>query len=376
MKRSSARSFCAILIFGILAGCSSLNRSVQQPEQPVAPVTVPPIISDRFLLQSPEQRVVGELQIIETRDEDTFVDIARAYNLGFDELVDANPDIDPWMPGEGTRILLPTRFVLPDAPRQGIVVNLASKRLFYYPEPDAEGMQAVVSFPIGIGQTGSATPVGETTVTSKGKDPVWFPPASIRREYAEAGNPLPSQVMPGPDNPLGAHVLVLGMPSYLLHGTNRPAGVGMRVSHGCVRLFPENIQHLYESVPVDTPVTIVNQPLLLAWDDQRLYLEAHQPLVEDDRNWRKALPQMLHAAVADAPNGSALPDFDRVAAVLAAAQGVPVPVLTGAPDVEQIISTASIVHNLVILPDVEPEIMAHEIAFETGYEMTYEPAFD
>ena len=146
--------------------------------------------------------------------------------------------IDPWLPGDGTRVVLPTRFILPNAPREGVVINLASKRLFWYVPADEDGRLAVMTFPIGIGLQGTATPTGETTITQKVKDPTWFVPAAIRKEYAAEGNPLPAQVPPGPENPLGNYAMLLGMPSYLIHGTNRPAGVGMRVSHGCVRLFP------------------------------------------------------------------------------------------------------------------------------------------
>ena len=277
------RSLLAVILSGaLLAACSSA------PEKPVAesapePVRVmdvpviedptvpeqyityvtgrPPIVSDRFLLDSPDQEIVGGLQVIHARYEDTFVDIARAYNLGYDELVAANPDVDPWLPGDGTRILLPTRFILPDAPKQGIVINLASKRLFWFEPPDEEGRLAVTTYPIGIGEEGTATPTGITQITQRIKDPSWFVPASIRAEYEAEGNPLPPVVPPGPENPLGSHALILGMPSYLIHGTNRPAGVGMRVSHGCVRLFPENIEKLYSRIEVGTSVTIVDQPL-------------------------------------------------------------------------------------------------------------------
>jgi len=364
MDRLRVRTAAAVFSLSILTGCASLEDSARPVEVEQPPSSVPPIVSDRFLLESSEQRMVGELQLIETRHEDTFVDIARAYNLGFDELVDANPSVDPWLPGAGTQVLLPTRFVLPDAPHEGVVINLASKRLFYYLEPDADGARAVVTFPIGIGQMGTATPEGTTTVTSKGKDPVWFPPASIRREYAAEGNPLPAEVMPGPDNPLGSYVLILGMPSYLVHGTNRPAGVGMRVSHGCVRLFPENIQFLYQAVPVNTMVTIVNQPWLFVWEDQNLYLEAHQPLSDDDRNWHEMLPAMLQSRLADAPNGAGMVLPERLDQVIADAQGIPVALLPGTMGAEQMIAAAPIVNNLALLPEVAPEVLAYEVAQE------------
>lgn len=336
----------AALLLPVLSGCEML-RSPEAEIAQSAPVSDPPIVSDRFLLDAADQRVVGELQVIAARAEDTFVDIARAYSLGFDELVEANPDVDPWLPGAGTLVVLPTQFILPDVPHEGIVINVAAKRLFYFIEPAADGEPAaVVTFPIGIGREGTATPVGRTTVTGKGRDPVWFPPASIRREYAAAGTPLPAQVLPGPDNPLGRHVLLLGMPSYLIHGTNRPAGVGMRVSHGCVRLFPENIEHLYAIVPVGTPVTITNEPWLVAWHDAELLLEAHPPLLDDDRDWMARLNELIMAAL---PVGipPAAVDAQLTAEVTAGATGVPLVISPGGQGLSAVVAKSRQVNNLV-----------------------------
>lgn len=344
MKRSRVRTSIVVLLFAALAGCSGAGR--QAPEsasETVLPAGEPPIVSDRFLLQSPDQRIIGAIQVIETRYEDTFVEIARAYNLGFDELVDANPGVDPWLPGEGTQIILPTRFILPDAPREGIVINLASKRLFYYLDPDENGERAVVTYPIGIGQTGSATPVGVTTVTSKASDPVWFVPASIRAEYAAEGTPLPPRVMPGPDNPLGSHVLVLGLPSYLIHGTNRPAGVGMRVSHGCVRLYPENIELLYSLVPKGETVRIINEPYLLGWRNGELYFEAHAPLEDDTIPAGERLSALLQIAADEA--GLSDGDADHIRSLASTANGVPF--LVSYHDAHEIFARANVVRNTV-----------------------------
>ena len=335
------RGLPAILLTGLLSGCAGLQQTVSDagPE-----LGNPPIISDRFVLNG-GQSVFGELQIIEAQYEDTFVDIARVYNLGYDEIVEANPGIDPWLPGEGTPILLPTRFILPDAPREGIVINIASKRLFYFEPEDEAGVRAVMTFPIGIGREGTATPLGETTVTAKGRDPVWWPTASIRREYAAEGNPLPAQVPPGPDNPLGRYVLKLGMPSYLIHGTNRPAGVGMRVSHGCVRLFPENIEHLYELAPIGTKVTIVNQPHLLGWHDEELLFEAHAPLADDPVDRVAGLPAAVEYLLTEAGKTSDTA-ADIAAEIALAALGVPLPLLGEERGLEAAAS-AMRVNNLV-----------------------------
>jgi len=339
------RGFLLSFVALFLSACSGLFDGLERGVGTEF-IGAPPIVSDRFLLTSEDQRVVGQVQFIEAQHEDTFVDIARVYNLGFDELVEANPDVDPWLPGEGTRVVLPTQFVLPEASQSGIVINIASKRLFYFLPPDEDGSRAVVTHPIGIGREGTATPTGITAVKSKGRDPVWWPPASIRREYAAEGNPLPPQVMPGPDNPLGKFVLVLEMPSYLIHGTNKPAGVGMRVSHGCVRLYPENIEALFELVPVGEQVTLVNQPYLLARYEGRLLLEAHPPLEDDERDTLKMLTEQL--AKLEVESGvEDLADRQRITNITEAATGIPMPVLASAPEPDAFLATVPKVNNLV-----------------------------
>jgi L,D-transpeptidase ErfK/SrfK len=233
----------------------------------------------------PESEVFGDVAVIAARYEDTFVSLARTHNVGYESLRRANPGVDPWLPGEGTQIVIPTQFVLPRARPRGIVVNVAELRLYYFPAdsaavPDgvAAGSRRVVTHPISIGKMDWSTPLGTTSITSKVLNPAWTPPQSIRDEHAARNDILPRVVPPGPDNPLGKHALRLGLASYLIHGTNKPSGVGMRVTHGCIRMFPEDIEALYKTVPVGTPVTIVNQPYKLGWTADGLYLEAHPPL--------------------------------------------------------------------------------------------------
>ncbi|MDJ0928145.1 MAG: L,D-transpeptidase family protein [Gammaproteobacteria bacterium] len=341
-----------------LPGCGLVDSVFQTPDwarQQAEPARqsepLPPLPTNQFVLANGDD-VVGAIQIVNATHHDTFVEIARNYGLGFDEIKDANPDVDPWLPGEGTPIVLPTRYVLPEAPRQGIVLNVATKRLFYYP-PRIDGEpQTVETYPIGIGRDGWATPTGETTVTSKGRDPVWYVPASIRREHAEAGDPLPPQVPPGPDNPLGSHVIVLGLPGYLIHGTNKPAGVGMRVSHGCVRLFPEDIEHLFEQIPIGTEVRIVNQPFLLGWQAGDLLLEAHPPLVEDERDWLGSLEPRARASLVDsleaAPEQVPELDAERITVIAGGQRGFPVSVLDGGWDTAKTLRNARWVENVII----------------------------
>ncbi|MEQ1802517.1 MAG: L,D-transpeptidase family protein [Gammaproteobacteria bacterium] len=352
-----------------LGGCAIFETPdwAKRREVAKAPAEQPPIVSDEFVL-TPGSDVVGEVQVIRARYEDTFIDIARAYDLGFDELEQANPGVDPWLPGADTRVVLPTQFVLPDAPREGIVLNIGTKRIFYFPKAAPGETPRVITHPVGIGREGWATPIGTTKVVSKVKDPVWTVPPSIRKEHAEAGDPLPARVPAGPDNPLGAFALRLGFPSYLIHGTNKPSGIGMRVSHGCVQLFPEDIESLWGQVPVGTPVRIVNQPQLVGWRDGNLYLEVHPALEDDRRNLRAALDRQLAQAlrmrkVAPGQEAAIGVDAALVAATAKEGRGFPVRLLESAADAQTVAARARPTINVVTYP-AEPDAAAG--AAETG----------
>ena len=225
--------------------------------------------------------VIGSVTTIRAGYDDTLVDIARRHGLGYHDIVRANPDVNVWLPGEDTEVVLPTQFVLPSGPRKGLVLNLAEYRLYYYPEPVPGEPAYVMTYPMSIGRMDWDTPLGLTSVVAKAVNPAWYPPASVHRERLDEGRePLPRVVPPGPENPLGSRAMRLGLPGYLIHGTNRPAGVGMRVTHGCIRMFPEDIEFLFEHVAVRTPVRIVNEPIKIGWDGESLVMEAH-PLLEE-----------------------------------------------------------------------------------------------
>ncbi len=320
-----------ICCLSMLTACSDYQLVVYERESSYAAELMEreliPIDANHFTFTA-QQDVVGQVQIVRARYEDTFVDFARAYGLGYDELVAANPEVDPWLPGEGTLVVLPTQFVLPLAPRVGLVLNIAAKRLFYYP-PVADGEPAVVeTFPIGIGRAGWVTPTGVTTVVSRARDPVWFVPRSVRDEHEAAGDPLPRRVPPGPDNPLGHYVLGLGIPGYLIHGTNNPAGVGMRVSHGCVRLYPEDIEYIFNKVRIGTRVRIVNQPYRFGWYGTDLYFEAHAPFDEDERDWFNLLLPMARSSLIESVAGSEqVIEVSRLNSIAGNHRGYPVPVV-------------------------------------------------
>ena len=236
------------------------------------------VVAEVYDLPPDGNDVVGAVTTVTAREEDTLLDIARRHGLGYEDIVRANPDVDTWLPGEGTEVVLPTRYVLPPGPRSGVVLNLAEYRLYYYPAPKPGETAVVMTYPISIGRMDWETPLGRTSIVSKVTNPSWYPPESIRAEHAADGDPLPRIVPPGPDNPLGKHAMRLGLPGYLIHGTNRPDGVGMRVTHGCIRMFPEDIDYLFGRVSVDTAVRIINEPVKVGWNGDELVVEVHRTL--------------------------------------------------------------------------------------------------
>lgn len=236
-----------------------------------------------FEMPLPEFDIIGATHVVEAKHEDTLLDIARRYDIGQEQITRANPDVDRWLPGDGTKVIIPTRYILPAAPRKGIVLNIPEMRIYYYPKPQPGESPVVQTYPVGVGRQDWGTPLGLTKVVGKQKDPTWTPPASIRKEHAEAGDPLPAVVPAGPNNPLGQYAMRLGIfgGSYLIHGTNKAFGVGMRASHGCIRMMPEDIEHLFPQVPVGTPVRIVSEYAKVGWFGGKLFLEIHEPLEED-----------------------------------------------------------------------------------------------
>ena len=243
--------------------------------------------------------LIGAVRVVEARYEDTLLDIARRYDIGQAEILGVNPTVDRWLPGEDTRVLIPSRYILPPPPHEGLILNLPEMRLYYFPKAKGGQAREVQTYPVSIGRMEWATPLGKTRLVSKQKDPAWRPPDSIRAEHAAQGDPLPKYVPPGPDNPLGRYAMRLGIPGYLIHSTNKVYGVGMRVSHGCVRMLPEDIEYLFPQVPVGTPVRIVNQPAKVGWHGSDLYLEVHKPLEEDQMD-QEALTRMVMRAIGEA----------------------------------------------------------------------------
>lgn len=247
-------------------------------------------MAEIFPLPSDGVDIVGENGYTLANQKDTLLDIARRNGIGQKEILLANPGVDRWIPGANTQVLLPKRYILPDTPREGIVLNIPEMRMYFYPpREDERDRQVVITHPISIGRMDWTTPLGVTKVIQKTIDPSWRPPKSIKKEHAEEGEILPDVVPPGPDNPLGRYAMRLGVPGYLIHSTNKPFGVGMRVTHGCVRMYPEDIEKLFPTVKLGTAVHIVNQPVKVSRQGEKIYIEVHPPLEEEDLSYMKAL---------------------------------------------------------------------------------------
>jgi L,D-transpeptidase ErfK/SrfK len=257
-----------------------------------------------YTLEKPDDPVLGQDQTVVTVFEDTLYALARKFSLGSEELIRVNPGVDPWLPGAGKQLVVPGRHILPPGPREGIVVNLPEHRLYYYPKPKRGGPIEVITYPVSIGKMDWRTPLGVTKVIQKQKNPTWFPPESVRKEHAEAGDPLPPKVGPGPDNPLGAYAMRLaaGDGTYLIHGTNNPIAVGLAVTHGCIRMYPDDVAALFPLIPVGTPVRLINEPVKVAWVDGELLLEAHPPVDAQGQSFEPEIEEfsaLLKAAVCD-----------------------------------------------------------------------------
>jgi L,D-transpeptidase ErfK/SrfK len=353
------RALALALVALTLSACSLFGEpfSKKPPEgQPAAQapqrVGSPPVATHYFVLDPAHDDVVGVMQKTLATADDTLPDIARRFNLGYEEIVRANPGVDPWLPGEGREIILPTRFILPNAPREGVVINIPAMRLFYFPKHGKDEPATVFTYPVGVGRVGWVTPEGTTKIVKRTLEPTWTVPPSIRKEHAEMGDELPPVVPPGPDNPLGRHSFTLQWPGYLVHGTNKPYGVGMRSSHGCIRLYPEDIAHLFDTVPLGTQLRVVNQPLLFGRLGDDALMQPVGALEDDPRDWanegrklmEKAVPQSVRRLLKE----RALKiDWEHAHELSADARGVPVSVIGGEATVDNELLSAVQVWNIV-----------------------------
>ncbi|PWT77152.1 MAG: hypothetical protein C5B46_00265 [Proteobacteria bacterium] len=323
-----SRAVCASRLRWLLCGSALIAGACS-----AATFSLPPSGTD----------LIGEVRVALTREDETLLDIARRFDIGFSEITAANPGVDPWVPGAGIRVVIPAQFVLPPGPRSGIVLNLAQLRLFYFPPPNKGQPAQVVTHPVGIGTDYAQTPLGETRIVRKVPNPVWRPSQDIREEHAANGDWLPATVPPGPDNPLGKFAMYLGLSGgYLIHGANKPWGVGMRVSHGCIRMYPEDIEALYGKVAVGTVVRVLDQRYVVGLRGKVPYLQAFPQVRTLPQQESEDLTPAIDAIKRGVPHGTLL---DWVKAVGAASdkRAIPVPIAMGSPDLMDIVTSAPVV---------------------------------
>jgi L,D-transpeptidase ErfK/SrfK len=354
----SRRLIIVMMAVGMGAAGCSLFRPVPEPPPPAVKIEPPPkpelpkpTATHKFEIDA-HTEVVGYVQKTVIGKDDTLPDVARRFDVGYEEILLANPGVDPWLPGVGREVVVPTQFVLPAAPREGVVINVAAMRIFYYPPHKKGEPQIVYTHPIGIGKVGWKTPEGTTKIVSRQKDPVWTVPKSVRDEHAEDGEKLPDKVPPGPDNPLGEYEFRLAWPSYLIHGTNKPYGVGMRSSHGCIRLYPEDIAVFFDLIPIGTKVTVVNQPYLFGWRDGTLYLQPYAVMEDDSRDWdknrKRLLANLLNPKLRQKIETHDKDiDWQRVGDLAHTPRAVPVPVTGGQEGLDAVLAQAVLVEDTV-----------------------------
>ncbi|QNM97893.1 L,D-transpeptidase family protein [Chitinimonas koreensis] len=260
-----------------------------------------------FALPADGSSVVGGVRMVTVNPDNTLLDVMRHFDVGYDEITSANRTVSVWKPGAQTPIVVPGQFVLPPRPWTGIVINIPQRRLFYFPAAGkAKGKPAtVMTYPLGIAREGWPTPLGSTRIVAKYRNPSWFVPQSIRAEHLrDEGAELPEYFPPGPDNPMGMLAMRTGFPGIYIHATNRPWGVGLRTSHGCLHLYPEDAAELFPLLPVGTPVRIIDRPAVVGLDRDRWVMSTYSPVNE----YGSPYSLYTHAALA---LGEALPPPGR-----------------------------------------------------------------
>ena len=316
---NTLRLIALFVVILSLPGCIAMKRA--PGEYPLPPKYLEEnVVRNEFSVAKGDD-VIGQLTFIRLEKGDTLPDIARHFSLGLNGVCATNPGVDIWVPEAGERVMLPLSFILPDAPRKGIVINLAAMRLFQF-KGNSEPL-TVLTYPVGVGTEERPSPRGLMRVDRKVSRPTWHVPASIANDHRKKGDPLPAAVLPGPLNPLGEYALYLSEPSYLIHGTNKPASIGLRATNGCMRLYPEDVKRLYENTSVKTPVSIVNQPYLLGQSNGVVYMEVHASAEDSDTAEFDKFYAKLKTI--EKESGRTL-DWSKVKKVLAEARGIPVPI--------------------------------------------------
>jgi L,D-transpeptidase ErfK/SrfK len=311
---------------------------------------IQPLLADTFDVPVDGSTLVGRVKVVVPRLDNTLLDIARQLDVGHHEITLANPGVDVWVPRHDENIVVPSRYILPPKPWKGIIINIPQRRLFYFPEPLKGKPAKVMTYPVSIAREGWSTPLGESTVLAAHKDPAWFVPKSIREEHRKAGDvDFPEYFPPGPDNPMGMLAIQTGFPGIFIHGTNRPWGVGMRTSHGCLHLYPEDAAEIFPLMKRGIPVRVIDQPFVVGTDGREVFLTSHEPVAEypGTRNLHSRAVLAVSEFIA-ADQKSASPrfdvDWDKVEAAAKTLQPVPVSVARGAKPLKQVLDD--------IVPDI------------------------
>jgi L,D-transpeptidase ErfK/SrfK len=279
-----------------------------------------PVFATAYIKPVPDESLIGQLQYNTTGQNDDITSIQKHYDVGYNALENANPHLDPtkMFPPAAT-VTIPTQHILPNQPREGIVINLPEMRMYYYPPESDE----VFTYPIGIGKIGKTIPITKTIITRKALDPIWVPPEDIREFNLKQGIVLPHIMPAGPENPLGPYAIYMRIPTYLIHSTIYPESIGKRASFGCIRMYETDIKDFFPSVEKRMPVIIINNPIKIGWDNEHLFLEAHKPLKEHDSAYDASLPGTVNLINQESKNNLTLVDWQSIAFILEERDGIP-----------------------------------------------------
>lgn len=263
------------------------------------------------------QSLIGQVQYSSAGSNDNAATVAQRYDIGFNALESANPHLNVARGVSGATLQIPTQHLLPNLPREGIIVNLPEMRMYYFVG------KKVLTYPIGIGKIGKTIPITKAEITTKKTNPTWTPPDDIREFNLQQGVILPKVMPAGPDNPLGPYAIYMTVPTYLIHSTIFPESVGKRASFGCIRMYESDIVEFFPSIQGGIPVAIVNSPVKVGWQNEHLYIEAYQPLEEHGNAYDTTLPGMVHMIADASKNQNTLIDWQLVSYIDKARDGLP-----------------------------------------------------
>lgn len=297
-----------------------MNKKIGLTLTSIALMASMPVFAATYPVPTANDSLVGEVQYASTADGDSAPSISKRYDIGFNAVANANPQLDTSRNFPAGKLLqIPTQHLLPNEARDGIVINLPEMRMYYYPAGEGK----VLTYPIGIGKIGKTIPIKKTFIARKAKNPTWYPPDDIREFNMQQGIVLPRMMPAGPDNPLGPYAIYTGIPTYLMHSTPFPASVGTRASFGCIRMFESDIQEFFPSIKSGIPVAIINKPVKVGWQEEDLFIEAYEPLEEHGGAFDASLPGMVHMISEQSKDTPTIVDWQQVAYISKERDGLP-----------------------------------------------------